>query len=171
MKLLSRMQSRAEERTRKPQQPTLSRRTSATPTSVPKTFQQPQQPAPVRNPSTNQRPTRRAFKAAYFYIDPNKALNPLSVTSATGEEDSHNISGLSSFFGNLQSDMSYQQINTPQPFCQVTYINKPPLLKVTILQQEPQPSLSLSSSQPTPSSSSSRTTALGYNRSFSGPLL
>ena len=39
-----------------------------------------------------------------------------SVTPATGKESQHNISVLSTLFGNLQSVMSYQQINTPQPF-------------------------------------------------------
>ena len=43
-----------------------------------------------------------------------KHFNPPSVASATGKESQHNISGLSSFFGNLQSMMSYQQIKTPQ---------------------------------------------------------
>ena len=35
--------------------------------------------------------------------------------SATGKESQHNISGLSSFFENLQSVMSYQQTDTSQP--------------------------------------------------------
>ena len=51
-----------------------------------------------------------------FTMTPKKHFNPPSVASATGEESQHNILGLSSFFGNLQSVMSYQQINTPQLF-------------------------------------------------------
>ena len=47
---------------------------------------------------------------------PSKHFNPPSVASATGEESQHNISGFSSFFGNLQSVMSNQQSDTPQPF-------------------------------------------------------
>ena len=41
-----------------------------------------------------------------FTLTPTKHFNPPSVASATGEEGQHNISGLSSFFGNLQSVMS-----------------------------------------------------------------
>ena len=51
-----------------------------------------------------------------FTLMPMKHFNLPSVASATGKESQHNISGLSSFFGNLQSVMSYQQIDTPQPF-------------------------------------------------------
>ena len=51
-----------------------------------------------------------------FTLTPTKYFNPPSVTSATGKESQHNISGLSSFFGNLQSVLSYQQIDTPQQF-------------------------------------------------------
>ena len=51
-----------------------------------------------------------------FTLTPTKHFNPPSVASATGEESEHNKSGLSSFFGNLQSVMSYQQIDTLQPF-------------------------------------------------------
>ena len=51
-----------------------------------------------------------------FTLTPTKHVNPPSVASATGEESQHNISGLSSFFENLQSVMSYQQIDTPQQF-------------------------------------------------------
>ena len=50
MKLQSSIQSRADERSRQPQQPqqqTLSRSSSAAQTFVPQTFQQPQQPAPA----------------------------------------------------------------------------------------------------------------------------
>ena len=45
-----------------------------------------------------------------------KHFSPPSVASATGKESQHNISGLSSFFRNLQCLMSYQQMDTPQPF-------------------------------------------------------
>ena len=51
-----------------------------------------------------------------FTKTPTKHFNPPSVASATSEETQYNISGLSSFFGNLQSVMSYQQIDTPQPY-------------------------------------------------------
>ena len=46
-KILSGTQSRAKEKTHQPQQPTLSRSSSATSTYVPQTFQQPQQQAPA----------------------------------------------------------------------------------------------------------------------------
>ena len=55
-------------------------------------------------------------QAGPYPLIPMKHFNPPSVAYATGEESQHNISGLSSFFGNLQSVMSYQQIDTPQPF-------------------------------------------------------
>ena len=48
-----------------------------------------------------------------------KHFKPPPVASATGEGSQHNISGLSSFFGILQSVMSYQQpfspADTPAP--------------------------------------------------------
>ena len=43
-------------------------------------------------------------------------FNPPLVTSATGKESQHNLPGLSSFFGNIPSVLSYQQIDTPQLF-------------------------------------------------------
>ena len=51
-----------------------------------------------------------------FTVTPMKHFNHPSVASAKGEESQHNISGLSSFFGNLQSVMSYQQIDTTAVF-------------------------------------------------------
>ena len=50
-----------------------------------------------------------------FTLTQTKHFNPPSV-AATGEESQHNISGLSSFFGNISSVLSYQQIDTPQLF-------------------------------------------------------
>ena len=47
---------------------------------------------------------------------PMKQFNPSSVASATGEKSQHNISGLSGFFRNLPSVLSYQHVDTPQPF-------------------------------------------------------
>ena len=51
-----------------------------------------------------------------FTLTPMKHFNPPLVTSATGKESQHNLSGLSSFFGNIPSVLSYQQIDTPQLF-------------------------------------------------------
>ena len=51
-----------------------------------------------------------------FTLTLTRHFNPPSVASATDQESQHNISALSSFFGNLQSVMSYQQIDTQQPF-------------------------------------------------------
>ena len=51
-----------------------------------------------------------------FTLMPVKPFNSPSIASATGEESQHNISGLSSFFGNLKFVMSYQQIDTRQPY-------------------------------------------------------
>ena len=51
-----------------------------------------------------------------FTLMPMKHFNPPSVASATAEEGQHNISGRLSFLRNLQSMMSYQQIDTLQPF-------------------------------------------------------
>ena len=50
-----------------------------------------------------------------FALTPMKQFNPQSVTSVTSKK-STKISGLSSFFGDLQFVMSYQQIDTLQPF-------------------------------------------------------
>ena len=54
-----------------------------------------------------------------FSLTLTKHFNPPSVSSGTGEESQHNISGLSSFSRNLQSLVSYQQIDKPQPFLPV----------------------------------------------------
>ena len=54
-----------------------------------------------------------------FTLTLTKHFNPPSVASATGKESQHNISGLSSFFGNIPSVLSYQQIDTLQPFLPV----------------------------------------------------
>ena len=43
-----------------------------------------------------------------FTLTSIKHFNPPSVASATGEESQHNISGLSGFFENLQSVMTYR---------------------------------------------------------------
>ena len=68
-----------------------------------------------------------------------KYFNPPSVASATGAESQNNISGLSSFFENLQSVMSYQQIDTLQPFSPAhTPAPATSLLTTTASQQEHQ---------------------------------
>ena len=51
-----------------------------------------------------------------FTLTPSKTVNPLSVASGQQEENQHNTSGLSSFFGGIPSVLQYQQIDTPQPF-------------------------------------------------------
>ena len=59
-----------------------------------------------------------------FTLTPMKQFNPLSVVSAPGAESHDSMSGLSrffwnlpsSFFGNILSVLSYQQIGTPQLF-------------------------------------------------------
>ena len=81
-------------------------------------------------------------------------FNPLSVPTATGEEISHNISALSSFFGNLESVMSYRQINTQQPFSLIDMHQQAASPPTTTTHQNissSHPRLSLSSSQPTTS--------------------
>ena len=96
-----------------------------------------------------------------FTLTLKKHFNPLSVASATGEESQHNISGLSSFFRNLQSVVSYQQIDTPQPFSPVDTLapaTSPPT-NTASQQEHQQPSLHLLRSQPTPNSSHSRMSA------------
>ena len=132
VKLLSSIQSRAEERSCQPnpQQQTLSRSSRATSTFVPQTFQQPQQPAPaareyiLQQQSTGQPTSFQVvdnqqagpLRPLTFTLTLMKQLNPPSVASATGRENQHNISGPSSFFENLPSVLSYQQVNTLQPF-------------------------------------------------------
>ena len=51
-----------------------------------------------------------------FTLTLTKHFNPSPVASATNEQGQHKISGLSSFLGNIPSVLSYQQIDTPQPF-------------------------------------------------------
>ena len=93
---------------------------------------------------------------------PMKHFNPPPVASATGEENQHSISGLSNFFGTLQSVISYQRIDTLQPFSPANMpapATSPPT--TTASQQQNiishQPNLCLLHSQPMPSSSHSRT--------------
>ena len=50
----------------------------------------------------------------HFTISLNKVFKPLSVVSLKGKESAHNISGLSSILGNIQSVMRYPQIDSPQ---------------------------------------------------------
>ena len=51
-----------------------------------------------------------------FTLTPTKDFNPPSIASFTGKESQHNISRLSSFFGNIPSVLCYQQIDKLQPF-------------------------------------------------------
>ena len=94
-----------------------------------------------------------------FTLIPTKNFNPPSVVSVTGEESQQNISGLSGFFRNLQSVMSYQLIDTLQPFSPVDTLApaaSPPT--TTASQQEhQQPGRHLLRSQPTQNSNRSRT--------------
>ena len=76
-------------------------------------------------------------KPLTFTFMPKKHFSHPSVASATAEKSQHNISGLSSFFGNLQSVTSYQEIDTPQPFSSAetpSPTTSPPT--TTALQQE-----------------------------------
>ena len=104
-----------------------------------------------------------------FTLTLTKQFKPPSVASGTGEERQHNTSGLSGLFGNLPSVLSYQQINTPQPFSPPDTLSlfQPPMCSYS----SSQPSLSLLHSQPMPNSSSSRNTALVSSWSFPGPML
>ena len=76
-----------------------------------------------------------------FTLTLTKHFNPPSIASATGKESQHIISGLSSFFGNPQSVMSYQQIYTPQPFSPVDTLAPAasPLTTTASEQQQQQP--------------------------------
>ena len=76
--------------------------------------QQPQQQTLSRSrlPSFQAAPS----SSLTFTLMLRKHFNPPSVASATYEESQHNISGLSSFFGNILSVLSCQQIDTPQLF-------------------------------------------------------
>ena len=93
LKLLSRIQSRAEERTRQPQQPTLPGNSSATSTHVPTTYHQQQQPA-VSAMEYIQR-------QLHFTISLSKVFNPLSLQPTI-------------HFWEYQSVMSYLQMDKPQ---------------------------------------------------------
>ena len=76
----------------------------------------PGHPTHSAEPSGNQRTAAPPSRPLTFTLTPMKHFNPPSVASATGKESHHHISGLSSFFRNLQSVMSCQQIDTPQLF-------------------------------------------------------
>ena len=109
-----------------------------------------------------------------FTLTLTKHLNPPSVPSATGEESQH-ISGLSSFFGNLKSVMSFQQIDTPQLFLPVNIpapAASPPITNTS--QQEyqqpaaqPPPPLQSADAKQQPQYNICQ----AFNQSFSGPLL
>ena len=73
-----------------------------------------------------------------FTLTLTKHFNPLSGACATGEESSHNISGLSCFFGTLQSVMSYKQMDTPKPFLPSDSHQQATPPPTTNMQQEPQ---------------------------------
>ena len=64
-----------------------------------------------------------------FTLTSTKHFTPPPVATATGKESQHNISGLSSFFGNIPSVLSYQQMDILQPFPQLTHEHKLPLLQ------------------------------------------
>ena len=123
-------------------------------------------------------------KQLHFTISPSKSFKQPSVASFKGDKSSHNISGLSSLFGNIQPVMSYQLREIPQPFTPSDlheHATSPP----TTQQQEPfrrQPRHP--NSYPNPSSTSSRLTKGPFqdyccemffsaqmliHRSFSGP--
>ena len=97
-----------------------------------------------------------------FTLTPMNQFNPLSVVSAPDAESHDSISGLSgffwnlpsTFFGNILSVLSYQQIGTPQ----LTGCLSSNHHRTAAAKQQP-------------NSSSSRTTALASNQSFSGPHL
>ena len=95
VRLLSRIQSRAEKRSCLPQQPqqhTLSRSSSATSTFVPQTFQQPQQPAPAAReyiltiPET-QMPASKIIKPAKQKPSRNQRQNREQPTSFVVVDD------------------------------------------------------------------------------------
>ena len=107
---------------------------------------------------------------------PTNHFNPAPVASATEKESQHKISGLSRFFGNIPSVLSYQQINALQPYSPAN--TQPPAASppiITASQQEhyqpPAHSQPQCPSQSTPNSSSSRTTAIASNWPLSGPLV
>ena len=71
---------------------------------------------------------------------PSRCFNQHSVASVKGEESSHNISGLSSLFGKIQSVMNYQQMDTPQLFTpsdQHQHTASPPTTQQQDLPQQP----------------------------------
>ena len=55
-------------------------------------------------------------KQLHFIISRMKHFNPPSVASATCEESAQNISGPSRILGIMKSVLSYQQMDTTQPF-------------------------------------------------------
>ena len=76
----------------------------------------------------------RPSRPLTFTLTLMKHFNPPSIASSTGEESSHNISGCSIFFWNLQSVMSYCQITTSQSFSpsaphQLPLLQPPPCSK------------------------------------------
>ena len=100
-----------------------------------------------------------------FTLTPMKHFNPSSVASTTGQESQHNISGLSSFFGNIPS--GHCRSTHCSHFHQLTHNHQPPLLQLPLPHSNNisshQPSLNLIHSQPMPNSRS-KTTAIASNR-------
>ena len=77
-----------------------------------------------------------------FTLMPMKHFKHLSIDSATDKETQHNISGLSSFLGNIPSVLSYQQIDTLQPFSPADtqpLAASPPTITVSQQEHQQQP--------------------------------
>ena len=71
-----------------------------------------QQPTGPQTSYSDQQPG--TSRQLHFTFSPSKVFNTLSVASVTGKESACIISGFSSIFGNIQSVMSYPQMDTPQ---------------------------------------------------------
>ena len=173
LKLLSEIQYKAEERKRQVtyQLPQASQSTAGgeyiltipetQPVSIP--VVQPQQTTtgqPVTVIAKVQQPSGPSSSSAqptsYVVVDDQQPgtsrrmiLNPPSVAPSQQEESQHNTSGLSSLFAAIPSVLTYQQMDTPQPFSPSQLQPAPsPVPSSTHHEQSTPPSQSSQQSQP-----------------------
>ena len=161
IKVLSNIQSKAEECGRQPQQPRLKCNFNicATKISTATAVSSSCKGIHLNHPrDTDVFKQSRGQSTSFLVVDDKQAgpsrpftftltlmkhFNPPSVASATGEESQHKISGLPSFFRNHQPTRQHQ----------------PPLLQPPPFHSKTADSLHLLCSQPTPNSSRSKTPA------------
>ena len=123
---------------------------------------------PPRPSSTSAQPT------SYVVVDDQQPgtsrqmlFNPPSVAPSQQEESQHNTSGLSSLFAAIPSVLTYQQMDTPQPFSPSQLQPTPsPVLSSTIMNSQDLPASPASRVRPNQRISPHKS---HQTRPFSGP--